>query len=209
MKVYFSSIATFLLIQITFGQKTTATKPKIRHATEKEQEFNDRSNDCIKHTTRSFTERLKNYPFNIAAQIQLVSFKHNTADDKFDGYKDSLPRNNDTICYSKLNEIRNLTYTQVDKLTDVLYNYGYRREINDTNLIYTDISLQCYNPRNAILFLDSLGKVFEFIEICFECDKTKESSDKVNLGVSCNQKLGLIKRFFIEIGVDYGTKNYD
>lgn len=63
---------------------------------------------------------------------------------------------------------------------------------------------ECYNPRNAILFLDIDNKVFEFIEICFECDKTEESSDKVNLGIMCNQKLDMVKEFFKEVGVEYG-----
>ena len=198
-------IPALLLSQILFGQKKVSSDPRRLFATEKETKQMERSIDCIKHTSKTFTARLKNYPFNRATQIQLVSFKSNA--DTLSGwyYKDSLPRKNDTVCYSKLYELKNLSFSQVDKLTDLLYNYGYRMRLKDDGLIYVATSPQCYNPRNAILFLDSAGKVFEFIEICFQCQKTRESSGKINLGVMCNQKLDLLKSFFVRTGIKYGT----
>ena len=198
-------IPALLLSQILFGQKKVSSDPRRLFATEKETKQLERSKDCIKHTSKTFTTRLKNYPFNMATQIQLVSFKSNADTSSGWYYKDSLPRKNDTVCYSKLYELKNLSFSQVDKLTDLLYNYGYRMRLKDDGLIYVTTSPQCYNPRNAILFLDSTGKVFEFIEICFQCQKTKESSGKINLGVMCNQKLDLLKNFFVRTGIKYGT----
>ena len=93
---------------------------------------------------------------------------------------DSLPGLNDTVCYSRLTEVKNLSFAQVNKLTDILYNYGFSRSV-----YIGGISL-CCNPRNAILFLDTAGDVFEYIEICFECSKTKESSDTISLGEMCD-----------------------
>jgi hypothetical protein len=203
MTKYLFLIFSLLTVLNLFGQKKTVQ----RYATEKQQEAFDRSHDCFKYVSKPFAQRLKNYPFNRAAQIQLVSFKRHN--DTLNGAiimsdKDSLPRKNDTICYSRLFEVKNLTYTQVDKLTDILYNYGYRQQLKDDGLIYIETSLQCYIPRNAILFLDANGKVFEFIEICFECEKTRESSSKISLGVMCNQKLDLLKNFFKDVGFEYG-----
>lgn len=199
------SLLAFSLLAVVnlFGQK----KAVQRYATEKQQEAFDKSQDCFKYVSKPFAQRLKNYPFSKAAQIQLVSFKRHN--DTLNGAiimsdKDSLPRKNDTICYSRLFEVKNLTYAQVDKLTDILYDYGYRKELKDDGLIYIETSLQCYNPRNAILFLDANGKAFEFIEICFECEKTRESSSKISLGVMCNQKLNLLKNFFKDVGLAYG-----
>ena len=208
MKIYLAFIV-LLLSQISFAQTNT----KHRLATEKEQEIHDRSEDCAKRGSLSFTQRLKNYPFNKASQIQLVSFKrHNDTLESgvIIGNKTySLPRKNDSICYSRLFEVKNLTYVQVDKLTDILYNYGYRQQLKNTGLTYIETVAQCYNPRNAILFLDAKGRVFEFVEICFECDRMEESSKKINLGVMCNQKLELLKGFFKQVGLEYGITKID
>ncbi len=108
---------------------------------------------------------------------------------------------NDTVCYSKLIEIKKLTFSQVDKLSNIFYNYGYKKVSAGKGI--GAISL-CYFPRNAILFLDTTGTVFEYIEICFECNRTKESSSKVSLGEMCSQKMKLVKDFFKVSGIEYG-----
>ena len=151
--------------------------------------------DCVKRYNYSVTARLKNYPFNVSSGIQIVSFKENDSRDK-----DSLPRQNDTICYSRLYEVQMLTYSQVDRLTDILYNYGFRVTTH-TAVIY-----DCYNPRNAIIFLDKGGKAFEFIEICFECRRTEESSPRISIGQLCIQKMDMLKDFFSKAGIEYGSK---
>jgi hypothetical protein len=201
-KYLFVSIYLFSVLNL-FGQKKNVQQ----YATEKQQEAFDRSHDCLKYVSKPFAQRLKNYPFSNAAQIQLVSFGRQV--DTLNGAfvvsdKDSLPRKNDTICYSRLFEVKNLTYSQVDKLTDILYNYGYRSKPKDDGLIYIETIIQCYFPRNAILFLDANGKAFEFIEICFECEKTRKSSARISLGVMCNQKMDLLKDFFKGVGLEYG-----
>jgi len=155
-------------------------------------ETEERNHNCIKRVNRTFTARLNNYPFNVSTQIQFVSFIDSTS------IEDSLPRLNDTICYSKLKEVKTLTFAQVDKLTDIFYNYSFR----GTTYIISEAS--CYNPRNAILFLDSRGKAFEFIEICFECSKIQESSEKISVGDLCDQKMDMLKKLFKKVGIEYG-----
>jgi hypothetical protein len=54
------------------------------------------------------------------------------------------------------------------------------------------------------LFLDSNNKVTEFIEICFECRRTTESSDKVSVGEMCEQKLDMLYNLFKSVGIEYG-----
>ena len=159
----------------------------------------DKSRDCVRVKSLLFSETLKLYPFNKAKQIQLVSFKSSP------NYKDSLPRMNDTVCYSKLFEVKSLIPSQVDTLTDIIHNYGFKFTYKPKRRVYFIGSVsQCYNPRNAILFLDKDNKVFEFIEICFECERTRTSSDRVSLGTNCNQKLLLVKEFFGQAGIEYG-----
>lgn len=91
-----------------------------------------------------------------------------------------------------------ISYLEVDKLTDIFYNYGFRGKI------YTMSLAACYSPRNAILFLDNKGKIIEFIEICFECQRVSKSSDKVSLGEMYDQKLNMLFELFKEVGIEYG-----
>jgi len=193
-------ITLLILTHSVYGQKNNLAKIPPQPPTRKEMEEEERNHNCIKKISRTFTTRVKNYPFNISTQIQFVSFmgSSRTVDNEVVYTNDSLPRINDTVCYSKLHEIKTLTFSQVDRLTDILYNYGYR------GTIYTMSTAMCYNPRNAILFIDSSGKAFEFIEICFECDKTRESSDKISLGDLCDQKMSMLKDLFKKTGIEYG-----
>lgn len=193
-------LATLLLAQYaTIGQKNKLVIPGPKQLSKKEAEAEDRNHNCIKKNATSFTTRLKKYPFNLSSQVQLVSFKRDTINSKQGDIRDSLPRMNDTICYSKLYEVKNLTLVQVDQLTDILYNYGY------SGPIHIGYSSNCYIPRNAILFLDNNGKVIEYIEICFECSETRQSSSKISLGDMCEQKMEMLKGFFKKVGVEYGV----
>ena len=193
-------IALIILTRSVYGQKNNLAKIPPQPPTKKEMEAEERNHNCIKKINRTFTTRLKNYPFNISTQIQFVSFmgSSRTVDNETVYINDSLPRINDTICYSKLHEVKTLTFTEVDKLTDILYNYGFGGPV------YAMSIANCYNPRNAILFLDSTGKAFEFIEICFECDRLQESSEKIGLGDMCDQKMNMLKELFKKIGIEYG-----
>lgn len=165
----FIFIVFLLLTQLAFGQKNNLAKNPPQPPTKKEMEMEEKNHHCVKKTNKTFAERLKKYPFNLTTQIQLVSFKGGVDTSQLQDMKnlDSLPRLNDTVCYSKLTELKSITFSQVDKLTDILYNYGYG------GAVYIGSISLCYFPRNAILFLDKNGKVFEYIEICFECSKTK------------------------------------
>ena len=203
----FIFIVAVFWIHLAFGQGNNSEEKTTRPATEKESKIQKRNQNCIKQTNKSFTIRLRNYPFNLSTQIQLVSFRGiDTSKDQDMIDVDSLPRQNDTVCYSKLKEVKNLTFKDVDKLTDILYNFGYQGQTWTPGVTYIGTMTQCYNPRNAILFLDKNGKAFEFIEICFECRKTRESSQKIFLGQMCEQKLDMFKDFFKTVGIEYGIK---
>lgn len=151
-----------------------------------------KNHECVRINVKSFFQRLKSYPYNKATQIQLASFE---------GL--SIPRLNDTICYSKLKEVKRLTLLQIDSLTELLYNIGFG------GTILLEEEKACYNPRNAILFIDSTGKAFEYIELCFECDQFVVSSEKIKFGDICNQKFSMLKKLFKNTGIQYGTANQD
>lgn len=158
---------------------------------------------CIKKNNQSFSARLTNYPFNKTSHIKIVSFKSNidTSGSLYmvDFDNDSLPMTNKGVAYPKLNEIKNLSLLQIENLTDILYNYGFPHPLSKKG------NPTCNNPKNAILFFYTTGKVFEFIEISFECRRLKLSSDKILVGDLCNQKLYMLKGFFANAGIEFGV----
>jgi hypothetical protein len=202
MKYVFLIFITLFINLIVVGQKkaTAAAPPKVQ--TKRQLELEEKNHECIRKQATSFSVRLKNYPFNTTSQVKLVSFLQKLDNDNADDENKytELPKLNDTICYSKLHEIKNLSITEIDTLTDILYNTGFRGPT------IRESEIGCYEPRNAILFIDKNGQTFEYIEICFQCEKVTVSSDRITIGEICNQKFSLIKRFFKSKGIKYGTK---
>jgi hypothetical protein len=149
----------------------------------------DEAYNCVKRYNYPLAERLKNYPFLVAADVMLVSFHDSIR---------RLPMQDNKVLISKLSETRILNSIEIDSLTSLLYNYA----VKGDTFSYTPAT--CYIPRNAILFINARGEAFEFIEICFECNRTRLSSTSINDGISCQAKFSLLKKFFAELGIRYG-----
>jgi hypothetical protein len=206
MKRIILSILLALSAVAGSAQKAPLTDQQIQ-----KMKLDPKQNDsCVRRSYRSFSVRLKNYPFNRAASVQLVSFR-GRPDSVGDDYKnEGIPKVNDTICYAKLKEVKALNFTQVDALTDILYNYGYiyRPKAGFLGFLYLGSEPLCYNPHNAILFVDPEGQSLGYIELCFECGAHQET-EGIQLGEMCDQKMKMIKRFFKNAGNEYGvTKDF-
>jgi len=93
-----------------------------------------------------------------------------------------------------------LNRIQINNLTDMLFNIDERK--HNHKVAYGEFS--CFEPRNAILFTDSTGKAFAYIQICFECQKVKTYPETVNWGGFCIEKLDIIKQYFASVGIKYG-----
>ena len=92
----------------------------------KEQLEQERKNsECVRTKEFSPDNRLSHYPFNTSAGVLLVSF--DTAEDSVFWHR--LPIKENRIDFSKITEKRLLGTEQIDSLTDIFYNYGYRGEI--------------------------------------------------------------------------------
>ncbi|MDJ1481979.1 hypothetical protein QNI16_15870 [Cytophagaceae bacterium YF14B1] len=182
-------------------------------------------NSHCQYTHRySIKERRRFYPFNKVKRIEVISFE-NEENEISEETEQSLPEieyipakpdiNNDSVIeirtepiYKiktdslpvKVNRTRDsliLSDSQINKLTDILYNYSYHN-----GRVMQTISL-CYTPRHKIVFYNVQNKAFAFIELCFEC-QNEEHSPKVQLGDFCSEKWDLLKNFFREIGITYG-----
>jgi len=149
-----------------------------------------KNHNCIHKSRISFSKISKQYPYNLASQIQLVSFTDR-----------NLPMLGDSVDYSKLKEVKVLTLKQIDSLTNILYNVGFG------GLILKTEEMSCYNPRNAILFLNASGKEFAFIELCFECEDFRASSENIKFGDKCDQKYSMLKKLFKNAGIVHGTED--
>ena len=55
----------------------------------------------------------------------------------------------------------------------------------------------CFFPRNAVLFYDENDKVFEILEICFECDRIQFNSEKsLEINAMCDNFYPKIEKYF-------------
>ena len=160
--------------------------------------------NCTRKRNLSFKNRIKNFPFNLTSQIIFVSHKtkEGSVGEELQKYLNSLKIGQDTINEKEFLELKKINLNQIEKLTDIIINYGFKSKyhsIKDT---------KCYDPRNAILFLDKDKKVIAFIEICFGCDNLRTSDVKIDFGEYCEQKFDLIKKIFADSGIKFGiTEN--
>lgn len=173
----------------------------------KKVEFKEEKAIFARKSNLTFSKRLKNYPFNKAAEIKLVSFTETRRqNDDTLYYNPIMPKKrNYVICTFPFKEIKSINYLQTDSLTDILFNYGYIKKAGWGE------ETKCYVPRNGILFLNEKGKVFEFIEICFACKKLAYSyHDKSDAEDFERPKFKLLRDFFIKNNIEYGiTKMFD
>jgi hypothetical protein len=97
-----------------------------------------------------------------------------------------------------------LDSVQLGRLTNILFNHFRKGKSS------FDVLTQCFAPRNAIVFLDSSGKVIDALLICFECDNFQSLERKPIFGQDvCNQLLYKLRRYFEALGVKYGTDLYE
>lgn len=174
--------------------------------------------DCVNTNKYSLTQRLSKYPFNKAVKIYAVSYPlavypsgewKKVANGKTDFVKDSIPKKRgliieqDTLDHSTLIEFKELDQNQIAGLTNLIYNINWRKPSASLHLVDHGA---CYAPRNAIIFVNKNNKVIDYIEICFHCmGSHSKNDDRLSIGTLCTQKYDLMKQWFIDAGISYGT----
>jgi hypothetical protein len=204
---------TLLLLLFPFavlGQHKALPPPQPPLPPTKEQIAWDKKHYRCSNTSRyNAKQRRAFFPFNSAVVVKLISFSNE------DIPYQPIAVNNFSIDSTKVKESKVLSSSGIDSLTDILYNVGftpmkYKRPVVNVNGIeelgVADPGSMCiYQPRNAILFIDSAGKVTQYISICFECHQYYLSSRKIKYTVNCENKYELIKSYFLAQGIKYGT----
>jgi hypothetical protein len=146
--------------------------------------------DCVKKLKLSPKERLNQFPFNYAIKIQLISFSPGHL---------TVPLNKKSINWSQLKDSVTLTTKQIDSLTELLFNLGFKGNRYTKN-VSTALGLDL-----AIAFFDISNNLFEYIEVCFDCGEIDlvTSKRRKNVGIPCNQRLEKIKDFSIKSGLHF------
>jgi hypothetical protein len=146
--------------------------------------------NCVYNNKYSESHRLGFYPLNVSDTIKLISFRY---------HKNDYPVQRGHLVYDSILEMKILTKTDINKLTDILYNYVSNRQGNIRS------AKTCFEPRNAILFIDRVGHVREYALISFSCDQFETSSSQIEKWDPCHQKAEMILRLFMSAGIKYGT----
>lgn len=150
---------------------------------------------CMHRNKLTEAKRASFYPFNKAKKVLLIAF--NDKDWKLDYYAKS-PK---IIDISKVISSKQLNKVDLNTLTDLFYNYGYKK----MELVKTiSQEFDCSELKNAIVFLDEKGNPFEYIAFAFDCDKIEFSSQKISYGDECTTKRELLEQFFISNGMETG-----
>ena len=178
------SLAFLLILLFQFQNMKAQTNPK-----KGEETFNGELN-CNYKMKYTAAQRRQFYPFKIAATVKLISFRY---------HRHHYPVNENELQNDSLIELKTLTTSETDSLTDILYNNFYRKMPDNGYLT------QCFFPRNAILFFDEAGQLKESVLLCFHCNRYEASSDKIDMGNNCTQKMEKLRQFFIAMDVKFGT----
>lgn len=184
-----------LLSIVGYAQKATRRQPNKTQA--ELDDMKDSDSECGPNRKLSAKQRGSFYPFNIAKKVALISFE------LCGEYGNQVPIKDHLMIKDLIKEKAALSLEKIESLSDLFYNIGYK---NPKAKLYSIIKGTCYEPRNAIIFLDQNDKVIEYIGICFSCGTHDFSSDKIIEFNYCTNKYALLAKFFRVNGVKLGTR---
>jgi hypothetical protein len=135
-------------------------------------------------------ELTANTPFAVSNKVEIVSYEIR----QYHELKDSLIRDGKFVVQGIKQRIT-LKKADQDSLFSILYDYG---RIEESEWYGAD----CYDPHHSVIFYQN-NQAIAFLEICFSCEDTRQSKG-FNFGTYCSEKWGMLQKFFISKGADYG-----
>lgn len=202
------SIIILLFISVNLSAQRKVPPPPIPSAKKS-------SNKNLYYKPILLDKRLNKFPFRNATKIEIISFNLE-ADEETDVpiliYQHTTLENNNkkqntaflrlsTLVAQRnlegLNQRKTLTLNEIANLTDILYN-----TCSKYNLV-SYYQSGCYHPRNAILFYNKSDEIYEYLEICFECNQILSEPQKIpELQDYCNIAYTDLKAFFTKNGIE-------
>jgi len=161
--------------------------------------------------------RIKNYPFNKAAKIKIVSY--NLKFTKQTSYEPiPIPRTKEDsvkvreiVNRPKSIDFRDILETQSEKVIDQSKTLNLSEISNLTHLLFNTCNKYiiiehsqsgCFFPRNAVVFYDNNDKIFEIMEICFECGGIETYPNRFfSWRESCDYMYPELEKFFNNEGL--------
>lgn len=90
-----------------------------------------------------------------------------------------------------IKQMKSLNLKEILELSKILYNTCGKFSGADVE------GVKCFFPRNAVLFYDENDKVFEILEICFECHGIRFKSEKsLEINYMCDSFYKKIEDYF-------------
>lgn len=161
---------------------------------EEQDSLMEKNSHCMHSYKYSPAQRKLLYPFNRTEFVSLISFQ-----DTISEFSSRLPVNKGILDSRMVKEEVKLSIADIEKLTDLFYNYGYKSKKYGVIIE----RMACYDPHNAILFFNEKQKVIAYIEICFDCLGMRFSSKNINTGENCTEKFGMLKDLFTSKGIKF------
>jgi len=181
------------------------------------QEYEDY--DCGWYGTKTVAKRNKLFPFNEARKILLLSYLPkfyevlkgaDTTDTELTNHviKEWDIKLEDFKVRYLIKEEIELNEAWKNQLSHVLVNYKPKKDPGESYVVTT---AGCYNPRNAILFLNSNNTVICCLEICFECRGSVMEPDPNGFNKyvdieECHPRLNELLFIFRKNGIIYGVE---
>ncbi|WP_293787644.1 hypothetical protein [uncultured Pedobacter sp.] len=175
------------------------TKGSENLSIEQQDSLMEENSHCMHFDKYSSEQRKMFYPFNRTEFVSLISFI-----DTISKFSSHLPVKKGVLDTGMVKEEIRLSKQDINKLTDLLFNYGYRSKKYGV----IEDGMSCYDPHNAILFFNDKRKVIAYIEICFDCLRMQFSSNKIRIGEKCTEKFNMLKNFFTSTGIKFVSGSY-
>jgi hypothetical protein len=166
----------------------------------------DSSSNCVITHQYNLKQRTANYLFNTYSKVYLVSFEVPKVDlevidplnPKGQTFKKKIftPTEMQKMDTSLFVSDIILNNAQIDSLTIILYNYGYKKNPKSV------ITFECEDYNHALLFLSNEDVIMEYVLFGFECEKVSKSIDKIDVGDFCSEKFNILKSYFSALGID-------
>ncbi|WP_295202167.1 hypothetical protein [uncultured Chryseobacterium sp.] len=165
----------------------------------------------------STNEILKTFPLKKSTKVKIISYNIDFIGEyalippppnrqldsvQLKEYYESLKKPvklKEVISHGDLNAIqqsKTLTVAETFELTKLLFNTCGKFTGGNYRIS------KCFFPRNAILFYNENDEVFDFLEICFECDRIEALSDKATeINYMCDTFFRKLESFFRNKGL--------
>lgn len=143
---------------------------------------------CKKEKNLSVERIMQTFPFKDAATIQLISFDFNF-DDTDTNYNIGVPIKENKLNYNKITKYLSLSDKEISALIHILFQYKPTGGISNLN---------CYSPLHGIVFINEQNQIIEYIELCFQCQNSRDYTEKSDWKIYCSAQWELLESFFKE-----------